>query len=85
LALLLLAWFVLRPMATRLTTPQANANPDREDFDLSSHPALAAPPALTAMPGASAAHLESQNLAKSLASEDPNLTARILHQWTQQS
>jgi len=85
LALLLLAWFVLRPMATRLTTPQTNARQDTQGIDMASNMALTAPPALTAMPGASAAHVESQNLAKSLASEDPNLTARILHQWTQQS
>jgi len=75
LALLLLTWFVLRPMAKRLSAQQTI----NHEMDLaSSSKALA-------IPENTVAHLEWQNTAKELVAEDPNLAARILHQWTQQS
>jgi len=92
LALLLLAWFVLRPMAKRITTEQTNikqpaqrnaqtSNPALQDLsglqDLSDMPAL---PKAT-----SQEHIQAQKAAKELVAGDPNLTARILLQWTQQS
>jgi len=75
LALLLLAWFVLRPMAKRFTAQHAIEQEMNMEADSKA----------TVLPKTAPEHLEWQNMTKELVAEEPNLAARILHQWTQQS
>jgi len=81
LALLLLAWFVLRPMAKRLAVKNTAVNDIRQKIETAS----ISGPAASALPAAAPEHLEWQKAAKGLVVEDPNLAAKILNQWTQQA
>lgn len=78
LALILIALFILRPMAKRLTMSRPAAQPAAPTGD--GMAAIAA-----AMPKASAGHLDFQSPAKQVATANPDQTALILQQWMRDS
>jgi len=80
LALLLLAWFVLRPMSKRLAVQNTASEKARREIEMAS---ISGPETLAL--SAPEGHVEWQNTTKELVAEDPNLAARILNQWTQQT
>ncbi|HKJ84050.1 MAG TPA: flagellar basal-body MS-ring/collar protein FliF [Mariprofundaceae bacterium] len=80
LALMLIAWFILRPLSKFLMTQRAPSAPSgsaREEADMAM--------ASAALPEGSMPHLEVQNSAKELVSSDPERAARVLQQWTRES
>ncbi len=80
LALVLIALFILRPLAKRLTDPTVRTSqPDTSEFS----DGMAAVTA--ALPNASIEHLEFQSPAKQLAAANPDQTALILQQWMRES
>jgi len=85
LALLLLAWFVLRPMAKRITTQHTAANQVQHGIGLTPEDLASDTTPLPALSEASPKHLEWQEVAKELVTDDPTMAAKILHQWTQQT
>lgn len=80
LALVLIALFILRPLAKRLTNPTVRA-PKPEVPEFSDGMAAVA----AALPNASVQHLEFQSPAKKLAEANPDQTALILQQWMRES
>lgn len=72
LALFLIAWFVLRPLARRISTPQPATNAPTAEAIASTH----------MLPQSSLQHLEVQSAAKTLVAENPDRAAKILRQWT---
>ena len=78
LALVLIALFILRPLAKRLTTERT---PRSESPEFSGGMAAVT----AALPGASIQHLEFQSPAKQLAAANPDQTALILQQWMRES
>ncbi len=79
LALLLLAWFVLRPLARQLTTK----NPTPENTSPGGQVALGA--SVPALPADSAEHIDLYNTARELVLEDTDMATRIIRQWTYES
>lgn len=92
LALLLLAWFVLRPLGKRFASGEsgsATGNPVQGRAALN-NPAHAVEAALGAiqMQGIDSGNLEQQALqgaARDMISEDTRMAARIIQQWSQQA
>ncbi len=88
LSLLLLAWFVLRPVARRLGAGTKQTQEEEQEEDLANRIeddiARAGEDGTLALPDIGPQHLEWQQAAKELISEDPNLATRILYQWTRQ-
>jgi len=80
LALLLLAWFVLRPMSKLIAVRNTASDKARREIEMA---AISGPETLAL--SAREDHAEWQKTTKELVAEDPNLAARILNQWTQQT
>ena len=92
LALLLLVWFVLRPLSKGFRTKESN-NPaeskaENEEIEMSeTQDAVAA--ALSAMSVPALGSMKGENLtlqraAREMVTQDPKLSARIIQQWTRQ-
>ncbi|MFQ5355106.1 MAG: flagellar basal-body MS-ring/collar protein FliF [Mariprofundaceae bacterium] len=79
LALLLLAWFVLRPLSRQLTAK--NPTPENTSPGVQA----AAPGASTPALPASAEHIDLYNTARELVLEDTDMATRIIRQWTYES
>lgn len=79
LALMLIAWFILRPLANFLMTTRSapSADPLQEAGE-----AMAS--AASAVPQAQQRHLEFQSTAKEMVAGDPERAARLIQQWTRQ-
>jgi flagellar M-ring protein FliF len=80
LALVLIALFILRPLAKRLTTTARASAPALREFSDGMAAVTAALPE-----HATAGHLEYQSPAKQLAAANPDHTAMILQQWMRES
>jgi len=72
LALLLLAWFVLRPLSQRITSQNAGMHAGGEAF---------APQALPAMSPAAYARLESTERARQVITNEPDRASRVVSEW----
>ena len=79
LALMLIAWFILRPLASFLMTQRSAPSAD------ALQEAGAAMASATSMvPKAPPRHLAFQATAKEMVASDPERAARLIQQWTRQ-
>ena len=95
LALVLLVWFVLRPMSARLHSPKPAgerriASREKEMVETDQPSSNAVEAALNAMKLPALGSMQGENLAlqtaaKEMLNKDPKMSARIIQQWTRQA